>query len=113
MNAWPQRKARVLFALGCVLILPELALPCHAASRRRDSPLERMTPVPADETIPVIDFFRPQTLRNPRLNRAGTHFAALVSTPEDSWELASYDLEALKSTGSPVARGSTSTAITG
>lgn len=44
--------------------------------------LERLTPVPADEPIPVIDFFRPSLFSSPSLNPPGTHVAALVPIDE-------------------------------
>jgi acetyl esterase/lipase len=52
---------------------------------------ERMTPVPADQPIPVADLFRPPSFRSPAMNPAGTHFAALV-TNGDKAELGVYNL---------------------
>jgi len=45
--------------------------------------LERVTPVPANEPIPVQDFFRLPLLQEPRLNRSGTHIAAVIAEEED------------------------------
>ena len=45
--------------------------------------LDRNTPVAASEQIPVADFFRPPFLTNPRINPAGTHVAAVITTGED------------------------------
>ena len=42
--------------------------------------LDRVVPVPATEPIPVMDFFRPPLLQEPKLNRAGTHIAAIIAT---------------------------------
>lgn len=72
-----------------LLACPSLA---GAASRPGEKPLERMTPVPAGEIIPIVDFFRPPTFQRPRLNPAGTHFATLISTPEDTWDLVAVAL---------------------
>jgi dienelactone hydrolase len=49
--------------------------------------LDRITPVPANEQIPVQDFFRPAVLQQPRLNRSGTHIAAVVTAAEDKHQL--------------------------
>ncbi len=54
--------------------------------------LERVTPVPADRPIPTQDFFRPRILTQPRLNRAGTHIAAIVSAGEDKQMLMVYTI---------------------
>lgn len=40
----------------------------------------RDTPVPADQPIPAVDFVRPPLFSRPRLNPAGTHFAALTKS---------------------------------
>src|SRR5215207_10188205 len=39
---------------------------------------ERMTPVPAGEQVPALDFLRPHLFESPTLNPAGTHFAAFT-----------------------------------
>lgn len=44
--------------------------------------IERVVPVPADEQVPIVDFFRPSHFSNPSINPSGTHVAALV--PVDS-----------------------------
>ncbi len=38
---------------------------------------------PGPSAIPIEDFFRPSLLSSPRLNPDGTHYAAIVTTPED------------------------------
>src|SRR6478735_11036988 len=58
--------------------------------------LERKTPVPADQPIPTQDFFRPLSLSQPVLNRAGTHIAAIVSAGEDKHMLMVYDIATAK-----------------
>jgi len=84
MNPWLRRVAPVITLL--LLALPALA-------KKKDDSLTRMTPVPADQPIPVSDFFRPRLFANPELNPAGTHFAAMVSTKEDRTDLIAFDLE--------------------
>jgi len=54
--------------------------------------LERVTPVPADQTIPTQDFFRSRALAQPKLNRAGTHIAAITSLDEDKKQLLVYEI---------------------
>src|SRR5450432_921404 len=58
--------------------------------------LSRATPVPETEPIPILDFFRPQILRSPRLNITGTHIAAIVTPSVDHTELMVYDLKTQK-----------------
>jgi hypothetical protein len=58
--------------------------------------LERVTPVPADQPIPVIDFFRPHLLQDPKLNPSGTHIAALITAAEDKHQLLVYELKTKK-----------------
>ena len=79
--------------LVSVLTLIFLAAPTFA---KKDNPLDRLTPVPANEPIPVIDFFRPRLFTNPELNPAGTHFAAIVSTGADHYDLLGFDLATKK-----------------
>ena len=59
--------------------------------------LDRETPVPATETIPVMDFFRPRALSQPALNPSGTHIAAVVTVGDDRHQLLVYDLKTQKS----------------
>jgi len=58
---------------------------------------DRETPVPAGETIPVMDFFRPRLLSQPALNHSGTHIAAIVTLGEDKHQLLVYGLQTQKS----------------
>ncbi len=64
-----------------------------AATAKTDYSLERTAPVPAGEPIPALDFFRPVVFHDPRINDAGTRFAALVTGNVDRQELLVYDLE--------------------
>lgn len=58
------------------------------------NPLDRITPVPAGEPVPAIDFFRPAMFHSPELNPAGTHFVAIVSMGADREDAFVYDLAA-------------------
>lgn len=69
-----------------------------AGSAAEKIDLKRITPVPASETIPVSDFFRPSLLTRPKLNSAGTHFGALVDTGADHTAILIYDLGKQKGT---------------
>jgi dipeptidyl aminopeptidase/acylaminoacyl peptidase len=53
---------------------------------------DRMTPVPANEVVPVADFFRPLQFRSPQINPTGTRIAAYFSTEEDRIDLMILDL---------------------
>lgn len=64
-----------------------------AAAAKNDYSLERTTPVAADEPVPTVDFFRPALFRDPKINDAGTRFAALITAGADRQELLVYDLE--------------------
>ncbi len=71
--------------VSAALMAPALA--------KKDDPLERLTPVPADQPIPVVDFFRPPLFSGPQLNPAGTHFAAIVSDSKDRYSLLAMEIE--------------------
>lgn len=96
MNLW-------LLRATSFLALSLLAQP--ALAKKKENPLDRMKPVPTDQPIPVVDFFRPRLFTNPELNPAGTHFAAIVSSKEDRTDLISFDLSS-KKTESLTAGGS-------
>jgi len=74
---------------ACGGIALALILPCLAVAEKLD--LERITPVPANETIPVMDFFRPEILHSPTLNPSGTHIAAIIAAGEDHTSLMVYE----------------------
>lgn len=65
-----------------------------AASPKLD--LERVTPVPADQPVPIQDFFRPALWRQPKLNPSGTHVAGLVNAKGDNYQLLTYELDTQK-----------------
>lgn len=70
------------------------ATACFSADAVLD--LKRVVPVPANEQIPVMDFFRPKVLAQPVLNSSGTHVAAIVTAGEDKHRLMVMDLKARK-----------------
>jgi dienelactone hydrolase len=76
-------------ALALALILPGLA-------KAEKLDLNRVTPVPANEPIPVMDFFRPELLKYPAVNLAGTHVAAIVAADQDHTSLMVFDLKTQK-----------------
>jgi dienelactone hydrolase len=55
--------------------------------------LARVTPVPAGEPIPAADFFRLRLMNEPKLNRTGTHIAAVIAGGADDTQLMVYDLK--------------------
>jgi hypothetical protein len=69
---------------------------CTLAAAKADNPLERMTPVPKTEPIPVADFFRPSLFSNPEFNAAGTHFFASTTVDFDRREIVVYDIAGKK-----------------
>ncbi len=59
--------------------------------------LKRTAPVPADQPIPIQDFFRLSALQEPKLNPSGSHIAALMSVVgHDKYVLTAYDLASRK-----------------
>jgi len=72
-----------------------LVLTCLAASIAafgQVPALKRFEPVPADEPIPVVDFFRAPLFENPQFNPDGSRMAAIVSTANDRLDLITMDL---------------------
>ena len=59
--------------------------------------LDRITPVPAGEKIPLQDFFRPAILQQPKINLTGTHIAAIITAGDDQHQLLVHDLQTQKS----------------
>jgi len=55
--------------------------------------LKRLTPVPADQQVPIGDFLRLPLLQEPSLNRAGTGITAVVTAGEDRHLLLVYDIK--------------------
>lgn len=53
---------------------------------------DRLEPVPADQPIPIADFFRPAVFQSPQLNPSGTHVAALSSGGSDGYQLIVHDI---------------------
>jgi len=61
--------------------------------------LDRRTPVPANEKMPIADFLRAEFLADPTINPGGTHVAAVVSAGEDKSRLIVYELATMKAEG--------------
>jgi dienelactone hydrolase len=59
--------------------------------------LSRITPVPADRPIPVVDFFRPPVLQDPKVNPSGSHIAGLYTSGSDKVLLLINNLKTQKS----------------
>lgn len=55
-----------------------------------------MTPVPENERVPTADFFRPAIFRNPTINPAGTHIAALIASDDDHYGMIVHELQTKK-----------------
>lgn len=81
---------------GIALISTLLLLTAVGLAKPKNNPLDRLTPVPETEPIPIIDFFRPNLFVHPRLNPAGTHFAAIYSVGDDRRDLVTMDLTTKK-----------------
>lgn len=82
---------RLLLALACVAVCA--AFPLLAVDA---IDLNRLDPVPAGQPVPAQDFFRPSLLQQPKLNRAGTHIAAIITAGADRHELLVYELKTQK-----------------
>lgn len=63
--------------------------------------LDRLEPVPADQPIPIMDFFRSPYLASPQVNPSGTYVAARVTPGTDNYSLLVMNLETqeIKTTG--------------
>ena len=83
------RRKKLLRAFGSFAFA--LAFPVLVAAQKLD--LERITPVPATEPIPVLDFFRQPLLQQVQLNLSGTHVAAVVAAGEDDSIMMVLDLK--------------------
>jgi acetyl esterase/lipase len=77
-------------------VVLSLALSSAVAAAAEKLDLDRITPVPETQQIPIQDFFRLSLMRDPRINPAGTHIAALVTANEDKYKLLTYDLKSKK-----------------
>lgn len=81
---------------GVALISISLSLIVLGLAKPKDNPLDRLKPVPENEPIPIIDFFRPRLFAHPELNPAGTHFAAIYSVGDDRRDLVTMELATAK-----------------
>jgi acetyl esterase/lipase len=86
------------------LFVPILLLAPSLLPADEKSDLKRTTPVPSNEQVPLIDFFRPAILQEPILSPAGTHVAAIITASSDRHMLLVYDLKTQKQeiVGGPV-----------
>jgi dienelactone hydrolase len=75
-----KRMSRFGLFLAVALLAP--ALP---AAVKLD--LDRVTPVPDEQPIPIEDFFRAPAMTEPKLNLAGTHLASTIAIGEDRTRL--------------------------
>jgi hypothetical protein len=100
-----------LLPLLTLFATASLLLSAVSAAEKLD--LDRLTPVPASEPIPVMDFFRPRILQEPKLNPSGTHIAAIITAGEDRHQLLVYELKRRRSRESPVRGTKTSIRSTG
>jgi dienelactone hydrolase len=80
---------------GCGALALALIFPCVTRAEKLD--LDRLTPVPASQPIPVLDFFRSDIFSRPALNLTGSHIAALMAGNNDHINLLVYDIKAKKS----------------
>jgi hypothetical protein len=85
------RRTRVLFLHALTIFT--LASGAFAAG---EIDLNRSEPVPADQPIPIQDFFRPRVLQEPKLNLTGTHIGAIITAGEDRHQLLVYELKTQK-----------------
>ncbi|MEO6005236.1 MAG: prolyl oligopeptidase family serine peptidase [Opitutus sp.] len=82
----------------CTLLLLSFLAVCPLTARE-EIKLDRRTPVPANEPIPIADFFRPSFLEDPVINPAGTHVAAIMAAGEDRHKLLVQELGTKKVEG--------------
>lgn len=80
-----------------------LITPCFVRAEKLD--LDRITPVPANEPIPVMDFFRSDLMSQAALNLPGTQIAALVPGTGDHTNLIIFDLKTKQKSVIPGGRG--------
>jgi dienelactone hydrolase len=88
MSSWNKIKPAL------ILLLATATAGQLAAADKLD--LDRVTPVAANEPIPVVDFFRPRLIQDPSVNLSGTHIAAIVAGDQDNTGLIIYDLATQK-----------------
>ncbi|HVU36393.1 MAG TPA: alpha/beta fold hydrolase [Opitutaceae bacterium] len=82
--------------LSCAALVVALLFTARGACAKGE--LDRLTPVPSDQPIPIEDFLRPSLWTQPRLNPSGTYLAALIEVPgSDKRQLLIYNLKEKKS----------------
>lgn len=76
-----------------------LCLAAYLTAGAADRPeLKRFTPVPENEPIPTIDFFRPPRFNDPELSPSGSHFAATLSQDDGVQDLIVCEIASKKRT---------------
>jgi dipeptidyl aminopeptidase/acylaminoacyl peptidase len=80
------------------IVFGSIAMVTSLWAKRLDR-VDATEPVPSDQTVPVIDFFRPHYFQQAKINPAGTLVAALNPDKDDSFNLIVFDLEARKTVG--------------
>src|ERR1700677_445365 len=68
-----------------------IAFAC-AVNAKDDLSLTRVTPVPADQQVPLVDFIRPLLFGRPQLNPSGTRFAAFIENQHFSQNVLDCDI---------------------
>lgn len=86
----------LLCRLLCVALAAALAASTAVPLSAAKVDLSRLQPVPADQPIPAVDFFRQPLMQSATMNRAGTHVAALTASPQDRYLLMVQDLATKK-----------------
>lgn len=81
-----------------LMVAPCVALVCGfaVAQAAEKIDLKRIAPVPANEPIPIADFFRPRILSEPTISPSGTRVASIITSGEDKRELFVHDLKSKK-----------------
>lgn len=82
----------VLSRPAFIALLSLIALPLSLRAKP-EFDLTRLTPVPADQPIPIEDFFRPVNIRSVTINDAGTHIAGIMSDLDDHQALMSMEVK--------------------
>ncbi len=79
-------------SLPRLVVVALLALGASLSAFAAKVDISRLQPVPGDQPIPAVDFFRQPLMQSPTINRAGTHIAALTASPQDRYLLMVQDL---------------------
>lgn len=83
----------------CVVLCGILFCVTASLSAKRLDRIDATEPVPSNQPIPVMDFFRPHFFNRPRINPSGALVAALNPDKDDSSNLVVFDIAARKTIG--------------